>query len=213
LRSNISSHFIRLFTIIFEYFAPSTHFCYRRKITVFSTTLAAFTIDHGEPKSLGPDLFVSYHDNDHYNSVRERKSPPKPIKNMTGTKRNSIDDGNKCQEPQNKNNANDIPKQQSKDSEGISGGDPLSGCTEAVTKSMSALSCNENGSIVDKKVKKSAPCPCGSGVKYKKCCLAKQKRASVKKKKKAAEPGRGEDADSEPEEPLKSRGQFQVVSI
>ena len=27
-------------------------------------------------------------------------------------------------------------------------------------------------------VKKNAPCPCGSGLRYKKCCLAKQKHAA-----------------------------------
>jgi len=41
---------------------------YRRKVKVFSIT-AAYTIDH-DKNSSGPDLMVSYHDNDHYNSVR-----------------------------------------------------------------------------------------------------------------------------------------------
>jgi hypothetical protein len=38
---------------------------------VFSSSLAAFTIHHEHKKgSSGPDLLLSYHDNDHYNSVR-----------------------------------------------------------------------------------------------------------------------------------------------
>lgn len=38
---------------------------------VFSAELAAFTIPHADTGSpLGSDLLLSYHDNDHYNSVR-----------------------------------------------------------------------------------------------------------------------------------------------
>lgn len=42
-----------------------------RNITVYSSSLAAFTIHHDSGSdSAGPDLLLSYHDNDHYNSVR-----------------------------------------------------------------------------------------------------------------------------------------------
>lgn len=44
---------------------------YRRNITVYSSSLAAFTIHYdGDSYSSGPDLLLSYHDNDHYNSIR-----------------------------------------------------------------------------------------------------------------------------------------------
>lgn len=47
---------------------------YRRNITVFSAhaNMSAMSISHGdESSSSGPDLLVSYHDNDHYSSVRD----------------------------------------------------------------------------------------------------------------------------------------------
>lgn len=187
--------------------------CDRRKITVFSTTLAAFTIDHGESKPLGPDLLVSYHDNDHYNSVRDRTSPPKPVKNDAGASWKSC-------------NGDDEYFQGLRDNVGDGGiskdigelriDDPANDFIEAAEASFSDLSLNETKSKVGKDVKKAAPCPCGSGMKYKKCCLAKQKRATKVKRLKGPEGNqedRAKDAEPESEEPLKSRGQFQVVSI
>jgi hypothetical protein len=56
----------------------------RRNIKVFSL-VAAYTIEHGENKSTGPDLMISYHDNDHYNSLRDSKATKptcKPVKIM-----------------------------------------------------------------------------------------------------------------------------------
>ena len=47
----------------------------RRKITVFSANMAAVTFDHGESESTGPDLLVSFHNNEHYNSVRSMDEP------------------------------------------------------------------------------------------------------------------------------------------
>uniref|UniRef100_A0A7R9WNB6 Uncharacterized protein n=1 Tax=Craspedostauros australis TaxID=1486917 RepID=A0A7R9WNB6_9STRA len=38
--------------------------------------MAAFTIDHGHKHSEGSDLLLSFHDNDHYNSVRLSGSTP-----------------------------------------------------------------------------------------------------------------------------------------
>ena len=63
---------------------------YRRKITVYSS-MAAYTIDHGEKESDGPDMLVSFHDSDHYNSVRDKNRPSKPATHETrkgGNKRN-----------------------------------------------------------------------------------------------------------------------------
>jgi len=49
-----------------------------RNILVFSPG-NAFTISHGKKKSRGPDLFLSYHDNDHYNSVRTGSFTPRSV--------------------------------------------------------------------------------------------------------------------------------------
>lgn len=51
---------------------------HRRKITVFSATLAALTIDHDGKESSGPEIHLSFHDNDHYNSVRDENIQVKP---------------------------------------------------------------------------------------------------------------------------------------
>jgi hypothetical protein len=66
----------------------------RRKITVYSA-MAAFTIDHGEKESDGRDMLVSFHDNDHYNSVRDKYRPSKPVAREIqkgGNKRNKASD-------------------------------------------------------------------------------------------------------------------------
>lgn len=210
-RSNI----IHVIDILWHGKFPPPHFSIldRRKITVFSTTLSAFTIDHGESKSLGNDLLISYHDNDHYNSVRDVKSPPKPVKNISESKSTSFDDNSNSKETHSNKSGNAIEENQPKDSEGRSIGDALTDATEDVTESMSTLFCNTKGS----KPKKSALCPCGSGLKSRKCCLTKERRAAARAiKQRGAEtthPAKREDADLQPDEQPKSRGQFQVVSI
>jgi hypothetical protein len=77
---------------------------FRRKITVFSATLAAFTIDHGESESSGPDLLVSFHDNDHYNSVHNNDAAPKPsvkrkARSINKAEPNSTDESENKTEP------------------------------------------------------------------------------------------------------------------
>jgi SEC-C motif len=239
---NISSLIGNLFSSLSP---PPLRFV-RRKITVFSTTLAAFTIDHGESKSLGPDLLVSYHDNDHYNSVRDRKCPPKPAaqneKKMPSRKASNgvnnhqetpIEGGGAAVAGAGGDNFD--PKQPPQDPDGTRLDDPADDYS-AATASVSALSIDgtttRGGTTAaaaaakdDKSssVKKGSPCPCGSGVKYRKCCYAsKQKRSgrSDKKQLKRMSTNESDDnntpKDSDPEEPKersKSRGQFQVVSI
>ena len=116
--------------------------------------MAAFTIDHGAKKSMGSDLLVSYHDNDHYNSVRNKSHPPKPSEVIIPSKERmrTQSNGNKSQEQ---------PE--------------LDTVTDSLSKS--CISEQNNVAVVQKNVKRSAPCPCGSGLRYKKCCLAKQKQA------------------------------------
>ncbi|GAX12057.1 OTU domain-containing protein 3 [Fistulifera solaris] len=60
-----------------ELVAAARH--YRRNIVVFSAEQAVFTIHHANKGSpSGPDLLLSYHDNDHYNSVRSNASTSAP---------------------------------------------------------------------------------------------------------------------------------------
>lgn len=70
---------------------------YSRNITVFSAELAAFTIPHEEEKKpKGPDLLISYHDNDHYNSVVSSSSsnfkPPEEHDNQSTVSLAQVED-------------------------------------------------------------------------------------------------------------------------
>jgi len=138
---------------------------YQRNVTVYSETLAAFTVDHGDSRSLGSDLLVSYHDNRHYNSVRNKLNPPKPIR----VKHPPV---NRRRTDTKANNNKNIDQQSSD--------------IEEVTTSLSNLPITDEPEQIaiqnTKAVKRSAPCPCGSGLRYKKCCLAKQKSAARMKK-------------------------------
>jgi hypothetical protein len=85
---------------------------YRRNITVFSSVGAAFTIEHGPEKSSGPDLIVSYHDNDHYNSVRNSASPfpSLPSKFMPEKAKNPEEDEGSIKEEDDKKEDSDTEK-------------------------------------------------------------------------------------------------------
>ena len=127
---------------------------YRRDIVVFSADLAAMTIPHGCTKknsaaaASGHQLLLSYHDNEHYNSVRDNSlsnKPPPPIR--TFSKQKSIDppaagEVEQCRDPE----------------------------EESAPSRMNL----QNG-IEKKAVKRSTPCPCGSNLKYKRCCGSKEK--------------------------------------
>ena len=175
---------------------------HRRKITVYSETLAAFTIDHGGSISEGPDLHVSYHGNEHYNSVRNNLCPPKPSRMLlAGADNNSltINDHNATQVKQHNN---------------------TSSTKSEVESSLSKLSLNESEETdaeinTKKNIKRSAPCPCGSGLRYKKCCLPKLKHSTRIERLKAKnhEEDDGEISDLHEGETMSSRGMFQVVSI
>ena len=153
---------------------------YRRKITVYSATLAAFTIDHDESNLSGPDLLFSYHDNNHYNSVRDEK---KKKKNTNNNNNNKTNNKNTKQETSQKPAKNDTKSTAAATTTNYptteQGNGKNNSSTTISTKvsDKSELSANDGGKGGGRKVvvKKNAPCPCESGLKYKKCCLAKQK--------------------------------------
>jgi len=89
-----------------------------------------------------------------------------------------------------------------------------------VESSLSKLSLNESeetdaGINTKKNIKRSAPCPCGSGLRYKKCCLAKQKHSTriERLKAKNQEEEEVEISGLHEGETMSPRGMFQVVSI
>lgn len=166
----------------------------RRTITVYSETLSAFTIDHGDSRSMGPDLLVSYHDNDHYNSVRNKLHPPKPSLVKPPLQNGKTDTRIK--------NNDDI-------NAGLS---EIENVTTSLSTSLISTAPEKCEIAIQKNIKRSAPCPCGSGLRYKKCCLAMKKRATRMEKLKAQNQVEDED-QSETNEDRRSPEMFRVVAI
>eukprot|EP00542_Grammatophora_oceanica_P018469 CAMPEP_0194033046 /NCGR_PEP_ID=MMETSP0009_2-20130614/5857_1 /TAXON_ID=210454 /ORGANISM="Grammatophora oceanica, Strain CCMP 410" /LENGTH=347 /DNA_ID=CAMNT_0038673655 /DNA_START=340 /DNA_END=1383 /DNA_ORIENTATION=+ len=131
---------------------------YRRNIVVYSHYAIA-TIEHGAKKAAGPDLMVSFHDNDHYNSVRDGKrgKPPPPLKFMP-----ELDDTSS--------------KTKATDEETAS-------TTTELTNTPPQVDDSKRLPPKTSKKKKGGPCPCGSGIKYKECCRKKDKKALSEKAK------------------------------
>mmetsp|Transcript_6422 Transcript_6422/g.18347 ORF Transcript_6422/g.18347 Transcript_6422/m.18347 type:complete len:166 (-) Transcript_6422:880-1377(-) len=165
--------------------------------------MAAFTIDHGESKSMGPDLLVSFHDNDHYNSVRKKLHPPKPSR-IKVTPANG--QASTIIQINNNTTNNECVEQESPE-------------IECVTASLSGLPLSDEAEQTTdtgptKTVKRSAPCPCGSGLRYKKCCLAKQKQAiRVERLRAKQQHEDGALSTDTEEEETKSPEMFRVVAI
>jgi hypothetical protein len=65
---------------------------------------------------------------------------------------------------------------------------------------------------IKKNIKRSAPCPCGSGLRYKKCCLARQKHATRVERLKAKRQVEEDDL-SETNDDGGSPEMFRVVAI
>jgi len=167
---------------------------YQRTITVYSETLAAFTIDHGDSKRMDSDLCVSYHDNDHYNSVRNKLYSPKPSQ----VNRPSL---SAERDVHIKNNTNE--KMESSEIENLA--------TSLLESSITTKS-EKTGISIQKNVKRSAPCPCGSGLRYKKCCLAKQKETTRMDRMKAKKQC-DEDGMSDVNDDRRSQEMFRIVAI
>jgi OTU-like cysteine protease/SEC-C motif len=125
---------------------------YQRRITVYTTDLEMLVeplLLNGEKQLSGPNLLLTYHDNEHYNSVRDvsvKLVPWKPL--PTDAKHAS--DASPSDEENNVRN-NQTPS-----------GKPESTPHNSTTK-------------------RNDLCPCQSGLRYKKCCLAQAKKAARQK--------------------------------
>lgn len=127
---------------------------YRRNIMIFSASgcySVGFHMDHDSkhpPKPSGPDILLSYHENSHYNCVFD--------------------------EDLHKNNVK-LPNRKSDDGE--SHGDDMID-SESSTLTASTITSSEGFESDHKKVnpKKNELCPCGSRLKYKKCCLERERQ-------------------------------------
>ncbi len=141
----------------------------RRSITIFSRVGAYnISIDEGEGQCR-PNIFLSYHENSHYNSVHHRfdeygcrnktKSSNETLKASTNKKKR----GNKIKHVDKdcNDNVENLEPEMKNDS----------------TPEQVLIVNNGDGEEVNKiqVMKKNDTCTCGSGLRYKKCCLAKQK--------------------------------------
>lgn len=127
---------------------------YRRNIMIFSASgcySVGFHVDHDSkspPVPSGPDILLSYHENSHYNCVFDEDLHKNMVKpsKTMGVARRSNHDDVIDSE------SSTLTASTSTSSEGL----------ESETKTVNH--------------KKNEMCPCGSQLKYKKCCLEKERR-------------------------------------
>jgi len=180
---------------------------YRRNIVVFSTE-HAFTIEHGQEESGGPDMMLSYHGSEHYNSVRddnvgkppppskislEKYSPPLTLIESEGDETEAILETN-----HNEHAMDHVEK-------------------ETLDNVESAPSLP--ATTTKPRIKKNNLCPCGSGRKYKKCCFESDKSKERAKQWKAKHGESSEDStmetvgDKDEEVSVSIDGNFRVLKI
>jgi hypothetical protein len=120
---------------------------YRRNITIFSA-VNAINIGTGDETPEGPDILLSYHENSHYNSVHDEEVLSRFKKtNAQSTDKNKV-----------KNRRNKINPTDQENDVGIT-----------------LKEDDEQRDGSKEKIKRNDLCPCGSGFRYKKCCLAIEK--------------------------------------
>jgi hypothetical protein len=173
---------------------------YSREITVFASGMSAFAVGPGDGKKPSqPPVLLSFHENEHYNSVRDTLvgKPPPPIKTFEKSEK-SFDD-----------EMEQLIDAETDTDEDFKEGDETAGGPQLENRDMESESHQSTAS--QKNVKKSAPCPCGSGQRYKKCCWAKEKHADRLRKlpldKRTTKSMPSSDEDEEP------AGSFRVMKI
>lgn len=169
---------------------------YSRNITVFSANLSALNICHGSKKPSGADLLLSYHDNDHYSSVRDAATKTKILdKSQTNTNTPDRKAGKKHRSP--KKGSAFVP----------SDGEGSAPWNESDTKQGEKT---KQPILVPKK--KNALCSCGSGLKYKRCCYTGERREARSRKVKGSEDSiTGNDKSSD--DTFEMNGNFRVLQI
>lgn len=178
---------------------------------MFSTLGAAFTIEHGQEKTTGADLMVSYHDNDHYNSIRDNSLPypPLPSKFLTNKDVHTLEVD---QENDDLTKEEDCGKGTDEENGTM---DDEEDKKEVVVENAWAPKVTDNTDSMKTKTRATKgkdPCPCKSGLRYKKCCQAKDK--SIERSKKIMETKNGtEESDDSSEEETVLDGNFKVLRI
>jgi SEC-C motif len=188
---------------------------YRRNVIVFSESLSALTIEHGGKTSSGPDILVSYHDNDHYNSVRDIRlgKPPPVIKTFVKSETGEMS-AESHDEPIHQEAGELTVENPHKHSEE----DKSSQLTDMTCTPQSDDSEEEEDaaaeskprSKAEKKLQKNSPCHCGSGIKYKKCCRSQDK--AIKRKRHVLRSNSSMD-DNRSQKSHELDGAFRVLKI
>lgn len=172
---------------------------FSRNIVVFSTE-HAFTIEHGQSESGGPDMMLSYHGSEHYNSVRDDSAgmPPPVSRTQFVKKKHST-----------------VIESEDNETEAIleDNDDKMD-----IDEETSAAAAEKEEEKPAKPPKKNEPCPCGSGLRYKKCCLATDKSKERARKWKAKHGSTRSDDNaamegSNDEDEEKMDGNFRVLKI
>ena len=193
---------------------------YRRTITVYSPT-GAFSIESGHVEESGDKLLLSYHGQDHYNSIRDENTKIKPMSVSTDTTKNSNGGGGgggrKKKKKKGKSGSEDDEKKDDID-EGTSGADDdKPHCDDGGDNAAVAEDNQQQNQKPEKTLRKNDPCPCGSGLRYKKCCLAAAKskaRAAKWKEKHGINGDDGEAGKNDSEgETDEVEGSFRVLKI
>lgn len=144
----------------------------QRNILVFQPGGAFLVNAPEETATTGEDLLVSYHDNGHYNSVWIEGRKTMLLKPGELTKVNGI--GKKKEEEEEEESSvtqhDGLPKTAAKTAD-----DCIINATNAEEEE-SLLNTNHSKKTKDSTPKRNDLCSCGSSLKYKKCCLARQKQ-------------------------------------
>ena len=146
---------------------------YRRNITIFST-IGAYNIntDDSEGNSRS-NMLLSYHDNQHYNSVQNKNDTSNANANQT-TYYNSATNEAKTKSQKINKKRNEYPK----DEETLGGSDTAErneNINDGNFDRIQETPGIDKNKTISKGPKKNDVCTCGSGLRYKKCCLAKEK--------------------------------------
>ena len=168
---------------------------FRRTITIFSNVGAYnISIDDDEEKS-GPNILLSYHDNMHYNSVHDRSN--NYISSSTSSNKNTTTQSAQTSKRK-KNKSILTEKNKSNIDQNDRGNDVMTSQSHKSNRSSTGRKKNDDDIDDEQKVKDNGNtnvssknlltqrrndiCSCGSGLRYKKCCLAKEK-SSIRLKK------------------------------
>lgn len=212
---------------------------FRRTVTIYSNVGAYNVSIDEEEEKMNPRILLSYHDNMHYNSVHD-------VKGNTGIKSSIQITGSETNKPTEKkpktkgkkshikNDEIDVGKV--KNGKNMSAIDPVTdSSTDAMfeqkddqskkSKTIIAKSHVSNmsdekevkTSMKDNKPKRNDQCPCGSGLRYKKCCLVKEKSKfrleKFREKYGIQVDGKSQNEVSIEEDHLEIEGAFAVLNI